>query len=496
MNNETFVQNALAWENEPFDSATQQATQKLKKENPEAFEDAFYKNLEFGTGGMRGVMGIGTNRVNRYTFGRNTQGIANYLKKQFPEENLKVVIAFDCRHQSDTLAKTVAAIFSANDIQVYLFSSLRPTPELSFAVKELNCQCGIVLTASHNPPEYNGYKVYWKDGGQIVPPQDAAIVNEIESVDFNDILFTEKASKIEIIDKEVDDSFIDASIQNGRIATANRDGFKIVFTPLHGTSVTILPQVLEKSGYSQLHVVEEQATPDGDFPTVVSPNPEETEALTIAMGIAKKTNADMVIGTDPDADRLGIVVRNHDQQLVILNGNQAMMVMTHFLLEKHKQNNTLSKNAFVGSTVVSTPMIQRLTEAYGVECKLGLTGFKWIAKMIEDFPDQQFIGGGEESFGFMVGDFVRDKDAITSSLLACEIAAEAKTNGRTFFDTLIACYIKYGFYKERLISIVKKGKQGASEIQNIMKSLRSNPLTHINGSASVFVGGKKDMIYI
>jgi phosphoglucomutase len=483
MNNETFVQNALAWENEPFDTATQQATQKLKKENPEAFEDAFYKNLEFGTGGMRGVMGIGTNRVNRYTFGRNTQGIANYLKKQFPEETLKVVIAFDCRHQSDTLAKTVAAIFSANDIQVYLFSSLRPTPELSFAVKELNCQCGIVLTASHNPPEYNGYKVYWKDGGQIVPPQDAAIVNEIESADFNDILFTEKASKIEIIDKEVDDSFIDASIQNGRIATANRDDFKIVFTPLHGTSVTILPQVLEKSGYSQLQVVEEQATPDGDFPTVVSPNPEETEALTIAMGIAEKTNADMVIGTDPDADRLGIVVRNHDQQLVILNGNQAMMVMTHFLLEKHKQNNTLSKNAFVGSTVVSTPMIQRLAEAYGVECKLGLTGFKWIAKMIEDFPDQQFIGGGEESFGFMVGDFVRDKDAITSSLLACEIAAEAKTNGRTFFDTLIACYIKYGFYKERLISIVKKGKQGASEIQNIMKSLRSNPLTHIDESA-------------
>jgi len=483
MSNKSFIQNALAWENEPFDTATQQATQQLKKENPEAFEDAFYKNLEFGTGGMRGIMGIGTNRVNRYTFGRNTQGIANYLKKEFPKEPLKVVIAFDCRHQSDTLAKTVAAIFSANDIHVYLFSSLRPTPELSFAVRELNCQCGIVLTASHNPPEYNGYKVYWKDGGQIVPPQDAAIINEIESIAFEDILFTEIASNIQVIDKEVDDSFIDASIQNGRIANANRDDFKIVFTPLHGTSVTILPQVLEKSGYSQLHVVEEQATPDGDFPTVVSPNPEETEALTIAMEIARKTNADMVIGTDPDADRLGIVVRNQEQQLVILNGNQAMMVMTHFLLEKHKQNKTLSKNAFVGSTIVSTPMIQRLAEAYGVECKLGLTGFKWIAKMIEDFPNQQFIGGGEESFGFMVGDFVRDKDAITSSLLACEIAAEAKTNGHTFFDTLIACYIKYSFYKEHLISIVKKGKQGATEIQNIMKSLRSNPLTKIDGSA-------------
>lgn len=482
MNNELFIQNAVAWEQEPFDLDTQQATKKLRKEDPDAFEDAFYKNLEFGTGGMRGVMGVGTNRVNRYTFGRNTQGIANYLKKQFPGETLKVVIAFDCRHQSDTLAKTVAAIFSANNIQVFLFSELRPTPELSFAVKELDCHCGIVLTASHNPPEYNGYKVYWKDGGQIVPPQDNAIINEIESVEFKDILFSENTEFITIIDKEVDDAFIDASVQNGRLANANRGDFGIVFTPLHGTSVTTLPQVLEKAGYSNLHVVAAQAKPDGNFPTVASPNPEETEALAMAMAIAEETNADMVIGTDPDADRLGVVVRNPENQLVILNGNQAMMVMTHFLLEKHQQNNTLSKNAFVGSTVVSTPMIQRLAEAYGVECKLGLTGFKWIAKMIEDFPNQQFIGGGEESFGYMVGDFVRDKDAITSSLLACEIAAEAKTNGRSFFDTLVECYIKYGFYKERLISIVKKGKQGASEIQYIMKSLRDAPLTHIVGS--------------
>jgi phosphoglucomutase len=325
--------------------------------------------------------------------------------------------------------------------------------------------------------------VYWKDGGQIVPPQDRDIIKEIESVEFKDIRFTENPELISIIDSEVDQAFVRASIENGQISQANRTNFRIVFTPLHGTSVTILPQVLTEAGYSQLHVVEAQAEPNGDFPTVVSPNPEETEALTMAMELAESTNADMVIGTDPDADRLGVVVRNQDNQLVILNGNQAMMVMTYFLLEKHRQNGTLSANAFVGSTVVSTPMIQRLADAYGIECKLGLTGFKWIAKMIEDYPNQPFIGGGEESYGYMVGDFVRDKDAITSSLLACEIAAEAKSKGSSFFQTLVECYVKYGFYKERLISLVKKGKKGASEIQDIMSSLRERPLSHIDGSA-------------
>lgn len=479
-----YTERALVWQKAPFDNKTQQEVQALSQDLT-ALEDAFYKDLEFGTGGMRGVMGVGTNRVNKYTFGRNTQGLSQYLKQQFPNEPIRVVIGYDCRHQSDTLAKTVADIFSANDIDVFLFSALRPTPEVSFAVRHLDAHCGVILTASHNPPEYNGYKVYWKDGGQIVPPHDNGIIETINATDFGEIRFESKAEKITLIDKEVDLAFQKASVAEGKIGSADRSQLKVVFTALHGTSITAIPQVLEQAGYTQIHIVEEQANPDGNFPTVASPNPEEPEALKMALDLADKINADIVIGTDPDADRLGIAVRNHKGEMELLNGNQTMIVMTRFILEQlKKEPNT---DYFIGSTVVSTPMMSALAKAYGVECKLGLTGFKWIAKMIEDFPNQKCLGGGEESFGFMVGDFVRDKDAVTAALLACEIAATEKTKGSSFFESLLSAYEQVGFYQEKLVSFTKKGKQGAEEIQEMMRDLRNQPPAELDGSPVVFV---------
>ena len=479
-----YADRALEWQKHPFDTKTQQEAKQLSQ-NPKDLEDAFYKDLAFGTGGMRGIMGVGTNRVNKYTFGRNTQGLSQYLKQQFPNQTPRVVIGYDCRHQSDTLAKTVADIFSANDIDVFLFSALRPTPEVSFAVRHLNAHCGVILTASHNPPEYNGYKVYWKDGGQIVPPHDNGIIQTINNLGFNEILFESKPEKITFIDKDVDEAFQLASVAQGKMGSGDRSQLKVVFTALHGTSITAIPQVLEKAGYTQVHIVTEQATPNGDFPTVKSPNPEEPEALKMALDLAEKIHADIVIGTDPDADRLGIAVRNHKGQLELLNGNQTMIVMTRFILEHtQKAPNT---DYFVGSTVVSTPMMTDLAEAYGVECKLGLTGFKWIAKMIEDFPNQKCLGGGEESFGFMVGDFVRDKDAVTAALLACEIAATEKSKGSSFFESLLLAYEQLGFYQEKLISFTKKGKEGAEEIQQMMRDLRNQPPKELDGSPVVLI---------
>lgn len=477
------------WLTPSFDQDTQDYIKNLIATNPKELEESFYKDLEFGTGGMRGVMGIGTNRINKYTLGKNTQGLSNYLHSQFPNEKLKVAIAYDCRHNSKTLAKVVADVFSANNIHVYLFEDLRPTPELSFALKHLNCHCGIVLTASHNPPEYNGYKVYWQDGGQLVPPQDADIIAEINSLDYSEIKFEANNVNIQYIGKEVDDVFIDNSVKNGSFNTASeaKENLNIVFTSLHGTSITAIPETLKRAGYTNVNIVEEQRIPNGDFPTVKSPNPEEPEALKIAMDLARKVNGDIVIGTDPDCDRLGVVVRNLDNELVILNGNQTMVLMTDFLLKQWKNSGKINGNQFVGSTIVSTPMMSVLTNAYNVECKIGLTGFKWIAKMIKDFPSQDFIGGGEESFGFMVGDFVRDKDAVTSTLLACEIAAQAKANGKTMYESLIDLYVEHGFYKERLISLTKKGIEGAQEIKQMMIDARENPLKEVNGSKVVKV---------
>ena len=480
------LETAKSWLTDFFDEDVKKEVQELIDTDTEELKDRFYKNIEFGTGGMRGMMGAGTNRVNKYTLGKSTQGLSNYLRKTYANENLKVVIAYDCRHNSDTLARTVAEVFSANGIKVFLFSELRTTPELSFAVRHLNCHTGIVLTASHNPPEYNGYKVYWTDGGQIVPPQDGEIIAEINSLSFEEINFKADNSLIELIDKEVDEAFISASVKNGSFNAERKDDFKIVFTSLHGTSITAIPEVLKRAGYNNVHSIEEQAKPDGAFPTVVSPNPEEPEALSMAIKKAEEIGADMVVGTDPDSDRLGIAIRNLTGDMEILNGNQTMLLMTKFLLEQRKVKG-MQGNEYIATTIVSTPMMKSLANAYGVECKISLTGFKWIAKMIKDFPDQHFVGGGEESFGFMVGDFVRDKDAVTSTLLACEIAANAKANNSSFYKELIKCYVDYGFYKEKLISITKKGMSGAEEIKQMLKDFKDNPVASIAGSKVVWI---------
>lgn len=477
---------AKSWLSDFFDQEVKEEIQQLITNDPEELKDRFYKNMEFGTGGMRGLMGVGTNRINKYTLGKSTQGLSNYIKRVYPDEQQKVVIAYDCRHNSDTLAKTVANVFSANGIKVYLFSELRTTPELSFAVRYLDCQAGIVLTASHNPPEYNGYKVYWTDGGQIVPPQDGDIIAEIDKLLYEDINFESNENLIEMIDADVDEAFMNASVANGNFDAAGKDDFEIVFTSLHGTSITAIPEVLKRAGYKNVTIIEEQAIPDGNFPTVESPNPEEPEALSMAIKKAEEIGADMVVGTDPDSDRLGIAVRNLDGDIELLNGNQTMMLMTKFLLDKRSEVG-MQGNEFIASTIVSTPMMTALADAYGVECKVALTGFKWIAKMIKDFPDQHFVGGGEESFGYMVGDFVRDKDAVTATLLACEIAADAKAKGSSFYKELIQCYVDYGFYMEKLISMTKKGISGAEEIKQMMVDYRENPIKEIDGSKVVWI---------
>ena len=477
---------AQSWLSDFFDPEVRKEVQHLIDNDPEELKDRFYKNMEFGTGGMRGMMGVGTNRINKYTLGKSTQGLSNYLKKSYQGENIKVVIAYDCRHNSDTLARTVAEVFSANGIKVYLFSELRTTPELSFAVRHLNCHAGIVLTASHNPPEYNGYKVYWTDGGQIVPPQDGEIIAEINALSFEEIKFDSNDSLIQLIDKEVDEAFIEACVANGNFNADGKDDFTLVFTALHGTSITAIPEVLKRANYKNVTIIEEQAEPNGDFPTVVSPNPEEPEALSMAIAKAEEIGADMVVGTDPDSDRLGIAVRNLKGEIELLNGNQTMLLMTKFLLEQRKKKG-FNGTEFIATTIVSTPMMNQLANAYGVECKTALTGFKWIAKMIQDFPDQDFVGGGEESFGYMVGDFVRDKDAVTATLLACEIAAATKAKGSSFYQDLIACYVDYGFFKEKLISLTKKGISGAEEIKQMMIDFKENPIKEIDGSKVIIV---------
>ncbi len=477
------------WLTPTFDENTQKEIIEMMTSSPKDLEESFYKNLEFGTGGMRGIMGVGTNRINKYTLGKNTQGLSNYLKKVFQGENLKVAIAYDCRHNSDTLAKVVADVFSANGIKVYLFSEMRPTPELSFAVKYLGCHAGIVLTASHNPPEYNGYKVYWQDGGQLVPPQDGEIIEVIENLNYSDIKFEANDSLIEYIDTDVDNAFINSTVANASFNTSSaaRQNLKIAYTSLHGTSIKMVPKVLEKAGYTDVNIVPEQAEPNGNFPTVVSPNPEEPEALTMALALADKINADIVFGTDPDSDRLGVAVRNNEGKMVLLNGNQTMTIMTHYLLEQWKKAGKITGKEFIGSTIVSTPLMLDLADAYGVQCKVGLTGFKWIAKFIKDLPELKFIGGGEESFGFMVGDAVRDKDAVGAILLMCEIAAQEKEKGSSVYQYLEQMFIDFGFYKEHLISITKKGIEGANQIKQMMIDLRENPLTEINGQRVVCV---------
>lgn len=481
------IEASKQWLTSTFDAETQKEIQDLIDNNPEELTDRFYKNMEFGTGGMRGVMGAGTNRINKYTLGKATQGLSDFLIQNNPNKELSTVIAYDCRHNSKEFAKVVADVFTANGIKVFLFDDLRTTPELSFAVRYLKADAGIVLTASHNPPEYNGYKVYGADGCQITPPNDGLIINEVNKVSFDKINFNANEDLLTYIGEEVDNAFNQISVDNGTFGDVDRSALKIVFTALHGTSIKSVPQVLDKAGFSDVHIVEEQAIPNGDFPTVKSPNPEEPEALAMATDLANKIDADILMGCDPDSDRLGIAVRDLEGNMKLLNGNQTMILMTDFLINQKKKAGKLNGTQFTATTIVSSEMVKVLADHYGIDTVITLTGFKWIGKAIADNPTKDFVGGGEESFGYMIGDFVRDKDAVTSCLLACEMAAHAKANGTTLYKQLLDIYIQHGYYKESLISITKKGMDGAAQIQQMIADFRKNPIKEILGSPVKYV---------
>ena len=465
------IQKSKIWEKSPFDSKTINKVRELKN-NPDLLYDSFYKNLEFGTGGIRGIMGVGTNRVNKYTIGKTTQGLAKYLLKSFKNDNIKVVLAYDCRNNGVLYSKVVSNVLSANGIICYVFRDIRPTPQLSFAIKKLNAQCGIMLTASHNPPEYNGYKVYWSDGGQIVPPIDKNLIEIINSTKYEEINFKSEKKYITKISKNFDNKFIEASTKSVKFKVLNQENLKITFSSLHGTSIKILPDLMKKEGFRNFNIVDTESQPDGNFGKLSSPNPEDPKSFKESLKLANKTDSDIVIVTDPDADRLGIAIRNNDKKLVLLNGNQTMVIFTDFLLNQLRLKKKLNKNYFVATTIVSTPLMSKIAENYGVDCKITLTGFKWISKLISENKNIKFIGGGEESYGYLVGDLIRDKDAITSSLLACKIAAYLKNQNKSIFDYLISIYKKYGLYKEKLISIEKKGKKGNEEINNLMNFYR------------------------
>ena len=465
------IQKSKIWEKSPFDYKTRNKVRELKK-NPDLLYDSFYKNLEFGTGGIRGIMGVGTNRVNKYTIGKTTQGLAKYLLKSYKNDNIKVVLAYDCRNNGVLYSKVVSNVLSANGIICYVFRDIRPTPQLSFAIKKLNAQCGIMLTASHNPPEYNGYKVYWSDGGQIVPPIDKNLIEIINSTKYEEINFKSEKKYITKISKNFDNKFIEASTKSVKFKVLNQENLKITFSSLHGTSIKILPDLMKKEGFKNFNIVDIESQPDGNFGKLSSPNPEDPKSFKESLKLANKTDSDIVIVTDPDADRLGIAIRNNDKKLVLLNGNQTMVIFTDFLLNQLRLKKKLNKNYFVATTIVSTPLMSKIAENYGVDCKITLTGFKWISKLISENKNIKFIGGGEESYGYLVGDLIRDKDAITSSLLACKIAAYLKNQNKSIFDYLISIYKKYGLYKEKLISIEKKGKKGNEEINNLMNFYR------------------------
>ena len=483
---ERIIAKAKAWTQAPFDKETREYVKRLLEENGDELVESFYKDLEFGTGGMRGIMGIGTNRMNKYTIGKNTQGLADYLKAQFPGKSLSVAVNYDVRHNSKEFARLVANVLSANGIKVYLFSEFRPTPELSFAVRYLKADAGIVLTASHNPPEYNGYKVYWNDGAQVVPPHDKGIVEAINKVDFSSIKFDGDEDLIEYLGEDIDNAFIDAAIRHATSGERQRDNIRILFTSLHGTSITIMPEAMKRAGFTDFHIVEEQAEPNGDFPTVASPNPEEPAAFEMALKKAGEINADLILATDPDADRIAVAVRDLNGKMILLNGNQTMAVMDRYLIERYKESNLLQGKEFIASTIVSTDLIMDIGKHYNVEVKRSLTGFKWIAKLIRDYEGQmKFIGGGEESFGYMVGDFVRDKDSITSGLLAAEIASDMKSRGKSFFEYLLDIYRQNKFYKEHLVALVKKGLEGKAEIDRMMVRFRNEPPQSIDGEKIV-----------
>ena len=458
----------------------------LQKDNPDELADAFYKNLEFGTGGLRGIMGIGTNRINKYTIGMATQGYANYLKQCFGGD-VKVAVAHDCRNNSRFFAETTASVFAANGIKVFLFEALRPTPELSFAIRYLKCQGGVVCTASHNPKEYNGYKAYWDDGAQMVAPHDANVIVEVEKIaSVDDVQWTGGKANITIIGKDMDEPYM-AMVAGlsvyPEVCKAQHD-LKIVYTPIHGTGITLVPQVLAKFGFDNVHIVEEQSTPDGNFPTVVFPNPEEKEAMSIGLKMAKELDADILLGTDPDSDRVGIGVKNNAGEWVLMNGNQTAVLAFNYMIEARKTKGISAPNDMVVKTIVTTEMIDTIAKANNINCYSVLTGFKWIAALIKEKEGKEkYIIGGEESFGLMVGDEVRDKDAISAVALLCEMAAYEKSKGRSLYAKMIDLYVQYGVYKEDLISITKKGMNGAAEIAAMMQGYRDNPPATIDGVA-------------
>lgn len=481
------AERAQAWLKAPYDEDTQKATQELLDKGGDALNDAFYQDLDFGTGGLRGIMGVGTNRINKYTLGAATQGLANYLNKEFAGESISVAIAHDSRHNSKPFARQVAEVLSANGIKVYLYEDLRPTPALSFAIRHLKCQSGIVLTASHNPPAYNGYKVYWNDGGQLVPPHDKAVINEVRAVKPEEVRYDANQDLIEMIGAEVDEAYL-AEVNKQSLSSEGKADLSVVFTSIHGTSITLVPPALENAGFKRISIVEEQAKPDGDFPTVKSPNPEETEALNMALEQAESIGADMVIGTDPDADRVGIAVRNLNGDMELLNGNQAASVLIYYLLERWKEQGRLSGKEFVAKTIVTTDLIKKIADGYNVPCPECLTGFKWIADIIRKREGEAtFIGGGEESYGYMIGDFVRDKDAVASAMMLAETAAYAKAQGGSFYEMLIEVYHKFGFYLEKLVSLKREGMKGQEEIAQMMEDFRTKTPQSIAGEKVVSV---------
>ncbi len=479
------LEKAKRWIKEPYDLQTRQEVEKLIEQGSEALTDAFYKDLHFGTGGMRAIMGVGTNRVNKYTIGMATQGLANYLKSQFPNENCKVAIAYDSRHNSKNFARQAAEILVTNQIKVYLFEDLRPTPELSFAIRHLDCHSGIMITASHNPPEYNGYKVYWRDGGQLVPPHDKEVAAEMHRVTLAKVEFDNKTQLIEFIGEEVDKAYIKA-LQGLSLSDKGKDELKIVFTPIHGSSITIMPNAFKANGFTNFYMVNEQSVPDGNFPTVKSPNPEEAEALSISVKKAEELDADLVIGADPDADRVGLAVRDDQGKMIFLNGNQIAVVLIYYLLEQWQEAGKLSGNEFIARTIVTTGLIDEIARYYHVDCMKCLTGFKWIAELIHDNEGKKkFIAGGEESCGYLIGDFVRDKDAISSALILAEAAAWNKSKGSSLYGLLLEIYQKFGYYQENLFSITKKGRIGAEEITTMIKNFRATPPEYIGNERVV-----------
>jgi phosphoglucomutase len=479
------IQNKVnEWLTGAYDEETKSGIKNMQEHDPQELEDAFYRNLEFGTGGLRGIMGIGTNRMNKYTIGMATQGFSNYLKKQVDGE-IRVAIAHDSRNNSRFFAEITASVFAANGCKVFLFEALRPTPELSFAIRHLNCSAGVVCTASHNPKEYNGYKAYWNDGAQLVPPHDKNVIKEVEAIaSVNEVMWNGNESNIQIIGKEIDEAYLkmlkELSVYPD-ICQQQHD-LKIVYTPIHGTGIMLVPDALRVFGFDQIHLVEEQSKPDGNFPTVVYPNPEETETMSMGLQKAKAIDADILVGTDPDADRVGVGVKDHHGNWVLLNGNQTALLAFSYMIEARKQKGIAAPNDMVIKTIVTTDMIDSVAKANGVNCYNVLTGFKWIADLIrEKEATENYVIGGEESFGLMIGNGVRDKDAVSAVAIMCEMAAVEKSKGRTLYDKLIDLYLQYGFYLEDLVSITKKGMNGVQEIADMMNDFRQSPPTALDG---------------